>query len=484
MATANFPGDTNYDSANSAPAPISVSQVTPTISVTGAALTNQYRAPIIFHSSRHRSAWFNGSFWRHHVEPRGPSSTCNVGSQSPPAVSGVSTTYTSARFKLTHRAPIPRISHLLATRITSAVTNSASSASVTEGPQTPTITFTSIPASPNLGDSMTLPQQLIQPWRTNYLEEQSRGVCQVSWGNDVRLNPIRRKCLYLYRDRSNCWNIYRNSRLFRGQQLLRHTQSSSTINIAKALPTVTILHSGNPTAGGSVAFNAVVTGVNTANDPTGTFAWSITGTANTSTCTPTVPSISVAHALTFTCIEHLPTVGTYVAAGVYNGDSNYLSNQRNNPRCCHDCFKRSAIFASHSWRDYELQGCPVVMTPWCQYCHMGSLQVQDSTRFKLVPAQLLCNQLHAPTTRPTTCTIQQLSFRNHVLFLGQWISIRFELIPQSAKEHQHTSLCILPVYSPPIVPPASPPPSGGLPTLQFHFHWPLQSSPASVQTSK
>jgi len=243
------------------------------------------------------------------------------------------------------------------------------------------------------------------------------------------------------------------------------TQSTNTINIAKALPTVTILHSGNPVAGGTVAFNAVVTGVNTANDPTGTFAWSISGTGNTSTCAPTVPSISVSHALTFTCIEQLPTVGTYVAAGVYSGDSNYLSNSATTPDVVTIVsnapqYLPVTLGAITNFkvvtRGYDAV-IPVLAT-WDVLSGAGEYAVQVGTS----PTAL--QSVTCADNTAATCTIKNLVSGTTYYF---WVN-GYQLNSSNTAIGQGTPATFtlhLPAYSAPVLPPAAPAPSGGLPTV-------------------
>ena len=467
LATANFPGDTNYDSANSSPVPISVAQVTPTISVTGAALSNQYRAPITFTAVvtgvPGSTAPSGGITWN----LGGPASTCHSGSTTATGVSGVSTTYqcvidVNAPGTYTANISFAGDANYLA------VTNSSSSASVTEGPATPSITFTSSPASPHLGDTLTITATVNPspgaPNPSGTVVWSLTGSAGATTCDSTPYGGNVFTCIVIARTAGT----YVAQAAYSGDNnYYVNTQSSSPITIAKALPTVTILHSGNPTPGptSTVAFNAIVTGVNTANDPTGTFTWTISGTANTSTCIPAVPAISVAHALTFTCIEHLPTVGTYVASGTYNGDSNYLPNTAttpdvvtlvsNNPTYLPVTLGAITNFKVVT-RGYDAV-VPVLAT-WDTLTGAGQYAVQVGTSLTTLQS-VTCADNTA-----TTCTIKNLVSGTTYYF---WVN-GYQLDSSNTAIGQGTPAqftLAIPPYSPPILPPVSPPPSGGLPTV-------------------
>jgi hypothetical protein len=253
------------------------------------------------------------------------------------------------------------------------------------------------------------------------------------------------------------------------------TLPAPDITIAKARPTVTILHSGSPAAGGSVAFNAVVTGIDTANTPTGTFTWGISGTANTSTCVPTVASINVAHALTFTCIEQLPTVGTYVASGTYSGDNNYLSNTATSPDVV------TIVSSAPQFLPVTLgpitnfkvvpRGYDAVIPVSATWDAPGPfdplvlpLQVAGQYAVQVGTSPTALQSVTCTDNTLTSCIIKNLVSGTTYYF---WVN-GYQLNSSGVAIGQGTPATFtltLPVYSPPIVPPVSPPPSGGLPTI-------------------
>ena len=92
-AVANYPGDINYNSANSFPITVVVPHVAPTITVTGAALSNVFRAPITFTAVvagvTGSSAPTGSITWTVLLNGAAPQSCASTGG---PSVTGVSTT--------------------------------------------------------------------------------------------------------------------------------------------------------------------------------------------------------------------------------------------------------------------------------------------------------------------------------------------------------------------------------------------------------
>jgi len=247
------------------------------------------------------------------------------------------------------------------------------------------------------------------------------------------------------------------------------TLPAPAITIAKNLPTVTILHSGSPAAGGVVAFNAVVTGVNTANDPTGSFTWTISGTANTSICVPTVASINVSHALTFTCTEQLPTVGTYVASGAYSGDNNYLPNTATAPdvvliNSVNPTFLPITLgqIANLKAATSVYAAVVPVTVSWDALAGADTYIVQVGTSLATVlPVSCASNTA-------TTCVVNNLISGTTYYF---WVNgYHNDLLAHAIGQGIFaTKSLALPTYFPPPPAPAptppAPPPSGGLPTV-------------------
>ena len=466
QATANFHGDTNYDSANSAPVPVAVAQVTPTISVTGTAASNQFRAPITFTAVVSGVAGSTAPSGAITWNLGGPASSCHSGSTTG-SVSGVSTTY-SCTIDVSVRGTYTANISLAGDQNYLSVTNSTSSASVTEGPGTPSITFNSTPAVPNLGDTLTITATVNPspgaPLPSGTVTWSLTGSAGITTCDSTPPGGNVFTCIVVAR----AAGMYVAQAAYLGDNnYYPVTQVAPSISIARALPTVSVLHSGNPNPGpnSTVAFNAIVTGVNTANDPTGTFVWSITGTANTSTCVPTVASISVAHALTFTCIEPLPTVGTYVASGVYSGDNNYLSNSATTPDVVtlvsnNPTYLPVTLGAITNFKvvpsGYDAV-VPVSAT-WDALPGAGQYAVQVGTS----PTTL--QSVTCVDNTANSCIIKNLVSGTTYYF---WVN-GYQLDSSNTAIGQGTPATFtltLPAYSRPIIPPVSPPPSGGLPTV-------------------
>ena len=331
-ATANFPGDGNYDAANSSPITIVVPHVTPTITVTGAALSNVYRAPITF------TAVLTGVTGS--VAPTG-AITWNVflgstpqtcAANGGPSVTGVNATYTctinvNAPGTYTGNISFAGDSNYLA------VANS-STASVDVGPATPTISFNVTPAAPVLGDTITV-QATVNPSPSG--PSPTGAILWTIVGptgtqSNLASTPANTSNIQSLTFIAANAGTYTITASYPGDNNYYATsQSAAAIVIAKVYPVVTILHSGSPSPGGNVTFNAIVQGVANATPPTATtsfFTWNTAiGTGNTSTCVPGTPSFSSANAAVFSCTEGpLSTVGTYGATGTFAGDNNYFPN--------------------------------------------------------------------------------------------------------------------------------------------------------------
>jgi len=472
-ATANFPGDSNYDAANSQPLAIVVAHVTPTISVTGAALSNVYRAPITFTaiiSGVVGSTAPTGAItWHAALGANALACASNGG----PTVNAFSTTYTctvsvSAPGTYTAYISFAGDSNYLA------IVASSPAASVTVGPATPTITFSTTPASPNLGDTLMI-TATVNPSPGGPLPTSTGG--GVTWtltgtSGATTCDGVPTAVFNVY----TCTIVARTAGTYIAQAAFAAdndyygiTLPAPAITIAKNLPTVTILHSGSPAAGGVVAFNAVVTGVNTANDPTGSFTWTISGTANTSICVPTVASINVSHALTFTCTEQLPTVGTYVASGAYSGDNNYLPNTATAPdvvliNSVNPTFLPITLgqIANLKAATSVYAAVVPVTVSWDALAGADTYIVQVGTSLATVlPVSCASNTA-------TTCVVNNLISGTTYYF---WVNgYHNDLLAHAIGQGIFaTKSLALPTYFPPPPAPAptppAPPPSGGLPTV-------------------
>ncbi len=333
LAQANFPGDTNYNAGNSPLINVVVPQASPTVTIIGTPLTNIFGAPVTFTATL---TGVNGS-----VAPTGaltwnlggPSPTCS--SASGPSANGVIATYTCVD-------PVTTAGTYTASVNFAGDSNylpltQAGLTSIVVGPELPTISFVNTPAAPTLGQIITF----IATVNSNPGGPAPGGV--ITWtisGTsgattcDTTSTPIIGVGSYV----QSCSLIARTAGTYIAKaaysgdnNYLALEQSSDPVTISKALPTVSVLNTGSPVAGGVVTFTAVVTGVPAAEAPTGTFAWTVTGTGDISTCVPTTTTFTVANAVVFACDEQLPTVGTYDATGVYSSDNNYMSNSATTP---------------------------------------------------------------------------------------------------------------------------------------------------------
>ena len=468
-ATAHFPGDANYSSANSAPTPIVVPQVSPIVSVTGAPLSNAFGAPIRFTATLYGASGSvapnGGVTW--HVS--GHASTCSPASDR--SVTGVNATYTC---DVTVTDPGDYSAYVETVADSNYLSVTSSTATVGVGPQLPTMTIVSTPANPHLGDTITFTATINPtpggPTPTGIITWSLSGsagatVCDSTSGSGTAVQS----CTVVARTAG----IYKATAAYLGDTNYRAmSQDSSPVSVAKWLPTVSILNSGTPAAGGSVSFNALVAGVSTANAPTGTFTWSITGTGNISTCVPVNPPLlDIPHSLTFTCTEALPTVGTYVANGTYNGDSNYSANSATsadvvtitstNPQ-----YLPVTLGPITHLAIAPTSGAAVVSgtLTWDSLVSANTYAVQVGTSpTALLPVTCADNTAHS-------CNVINLISGNTYYF---WVNgYQNNLAGTAIGQGIPATLSVtLPAYTPPPPPPPSPPPAsgGGLPANTVPF---------------
>jgi hypothetical protein len=94
--------------------------------------------------------------------------------------------------------------------------------------------------------------------------------------------------------------------------------------VTKASPTNTVTNSSPTTLGKKVTFTAAVSGAGVT--PTGSVAWSVSGTAGVTSCTTSTTNLANG---TATCVITISHSGTYSVYANYGGDSNYASLKSN-----------------------------------------------------------------------------------------------------------------------------------------------------------
>ena len=459
IAVANFGGDINYDAAVSAPLPIAVAQVAPTLTLTGATSSNSFGAPITFTATIAGVA--------NSLPPTGTiiwtrsGLTNRCSANTGPAFVGESAIYTCVVTVAGAGTYGESFSY-------SGDSNYLSGASavvpITVGPQIPTITFTTTPGAPVLGDTLTI-TATINPFpggptpggtiRWTLSGTSGATTCDSSSGAGL---PVQ-SCIVIARTAGT----YVATAAYGGDtDYIPVTLSAPVITIAKALPLVTIVNSGSPTAGGSVTFNVIVNGVANANIPTGTITVDITGTGSTSPCVPTASVLVIANALTYSCVEQLPTVGTYVATASYPGDSNYLPNLTAAPDVVTITsavlnFLPTTLGAITNLQLLALAVNAVVpvQVTWDRLALAGSYVVLYGTNLNsLSPASCADTTLNS-------CMVQGLVNGNTYYFSVNGYQLNAQGVAIGQGIPANASITI-PVYTPPL---PSPPASGGLPTF-------------------
>jgi len=458
-AVANFGGDLNYDSVASLPLPITVAQVQPTLTLTGATSSNSFGAPITFTATIVGVA--------NSLPPTGsivwsrsgltPGCSANTG----PAYVGVTAIYTCVVIVSGAGTYGEAFSY---SGDTNYLSGTSSVVPIAVGPQLPSITFSTTPGAPVLGDTLIITARINPfpggPLPTGTINWSLSGTSGATACDSVSgVGTNLQICTVVARTAGT----YIATAAYGGDtDYVPISPVAPVITIAKALPLVTVVNSGSPSAGGSVTFNVIVNGVPTANIPTGTITVDMTGTGSTSPCVPTASVLVIANALTYSCIEQLPTVGTYVATASYPGDSNYLPNLTAAPDVV---TITSAVLNFLPTTLGAITNLKLVATTydsivpvrasWDPLPLAGSYVVQYGTS---------ANSLTATTCASSTqnsCIVNGLVNGTTYYF---WVN-GYQLDSNGVAIGQGTPATAsisLPVYTPPL---PSPPASGGLPTF-------------------
>jgi large repetitive protein len=104
------------------------------------------------------------------------------------------------------------------------------------------------------------------------------------------------------------------------------TSSNNTDSVVKATPTNAVTNNGVTALGGSIIFTATVTGPTNGATPSGTVAFTVSGSAGATACTTSNAVLAgSANVATATCTITASTVGNYTVSDVYSTDANYLA---------------------------------------------------------------------------------------------------------------------------------------------------------------
>ncbi|MGC1239406.1 MAG: Ig-like domain-containing protein [Acidimicrobiales bacterium] len=104
------------------------------------------------------------------------------------------------------------------------------------------------------------------------------------------------------------------------------TSATDTVTVAKATPTNVVTNNSVTALGGSIVFTATVTGPTNGATPSGTVAFTVTGSANVTACTSSSAVLAGStNVATATCTITAATAGTYVVSDAFTSDSNYTS---------------------------------------------------------------------------------------------------------------------------------------------------------------
>ena len=196
---------------------------------------------------------------------------------------------------------------------------------------TPTDVVTNVPASPTLGQSVTFtatvtgPTGGVTPSGTMSWSLAGSPVtsCASNSGPTGSSNVATYTCT-LTVSKAGTYNV---TAAYPGDSnYVTVTSATDTVVVAQATPTNVVTNSpASPTLGQSVTFTATVTGPTGGVTPSGTMAWSVSGTAGITSCSTTTGPTGGSNVATYTCVLTASNAGTYVVSAAYPGDGNYVT---------------------------------------------------------------------------------------------------------------------------------------------------------------
>ena len=327
-ATANFPGDANYELANSNTITISVPKATPALSivasqsVTGSGQSITFTASIT--GSTGSVAPTGAPLWS---LTGGPSSCAST---TGPVLSSVTAIYTCT---------IPAV---LAGTYTAAITYPGDTNYLSVGPSspygiviskvTPTVTVTTSSATALLGSTFTFTAVVAGPTGgvapTGTATWSITGVSGISCNSYTGPVASSNTATYTCSVIATSAGIYVPLFTYNGDSnyFASALTSGYTTTVSKTTPAVAVTaNSGTATLGSTVTFTATVTGPSGANSPVGVGVWAVTGVPAVTTCATTTGPIAASNVSTYTCSFVASVAGTYSATFAFPGDSAYYA---------------------------------------------------------------------------------------------------------------------------------------------------------------
>src|ERR1019366_8150668 len=331
-ATANFPGDVNYNSVNSSIVPIVVATVTPTLSVIGAQSTTVAGQIITY------TATVTGTTGS--VAPTGAPTWTLTGpsgnSCTTPTTttSGVATIYTC----IVPAAIVGTYSAAISVALDSNYNAAGPStpATLTVSQFAPTVAVTTSPPTTTLGTGFSFTATVTGPTGgvtpTGSGSWQIVGVTGINCSNGAAsgnptgtTNVVTYTCAITASVAGTYVPVFTfNANNADTNYLATAPTSGYTTSVAKALPTLSVTAAASSAAlGSAITFNASVTGPTSATTPSALGTWIITGVSGITSCTTTSGPTGTLNVASYSCSVNATTAGTYGATFSFAGDSSY-----------------------------------------------------------------------------------------------------------------------------------------------------------------
>eukprot|EP01037_Dinobryon_pediforme_P014964 gene14964-15103_t len=327
-ATANFPGDTNYQIATSNTISISVPKATPTLSVAGVQSTGS-NGQIITYAATITGA--TGS-----LAPTGaptwtlggPTGTCST--TSGPVTNGLSSIYNCVIPAIYAGTYTASITYAGDSNYTGVGPSTAFSIVVTKS--TPTVIVTTSASTATLGSSFTFTATVTGPTggasATGTGTWSIAGVTGVSCNNQTGPTGNTNSVTYTCSVTATSSGVYIPVFTFNGDSNYFATAptSGATTTVGKSTPTVSVV-AGSTSAqlGSTITFTATVTGPTGATAPSGIGTWAISGVTGVTTCTSTTGPSAALNVSTYVCSVVASRAGSYTGSFTFPGDTAYNS---------------------------------------------------------------------------------------------------------------------------------------------------------------
>ena len=327
-AVANYPGDSNYEIAQSAVDSVIIQKATPVLSIVASQSITAGGQSVTFTGTITGAA---GS-----VAPTGtPSWSLSGGPSSCASTSGPVFSAVSAIYTCT-------IPAALAGTYSAAITYPGDSNYLSAGPSspysivvskvTPSVVITTSAPTTALGSSFIFTATVSGPLGgvapTGTVTWSITGVsgitCNSYSGPTSLLNSTSYTCSVI----ATSAGVYVPLFTYNGDTnyFASALTSGGTTTVSRSTPAVAVTaNASTATLGSTVTFTATVTGPSGASSPTGVGSWAVTGVSGVASCATTTGPTGSSNVSTYTCSFVASLAGTYSANFTFPGDSGYFA---------------------------------------------------------------------------------------------------------------------------------------------------------------